>query len=239
MEEHENNHSLTLRDLLPSLEFKNPFSQRSLLNESTAFLPLHFEKNYSYPLFIWLSGSNSGDRQLARVMPKISLRNYIGVAPEICTQPHEPSALADAVFECIDQACLRYNINTQRIFIAGGETGGSDALQLALNHPDHFAGAISLCGCLPNSEAILGHIRTTRKTPLFIAQSRDDHSFDEDLFCDNLKTLHVGGFSVTARQYPGTGSINDQMLHDVDVWTMEVINGYDMTTSDQAPTEWN
>jgi phospholipase/carboxylesterase len=43
--------------------------------------PVHYEAGYSYPLFVWLHDSCCDERQLLRIMPQISLRNYVAVAP--------------------------------------------------------------------------------------------------------------------------------------------------------------
>ena len=223
---------------LPKLEFSNSLMPHEIQNDATVFLPMHMEQGYSYPLLIWLGGSNDSNRRLSKVMPRISLRNYIGLTPgqgDIL----KSADVTDPVFECLDKISLRYNINNQRIFVAGCEQGGSDALRLALTYPDCFAGALSFSGRMPSHPSILGHLRKSRKTPLFVTHCREDNLYTEDDFCGDLKSLHVSGFSVTARQYPGTATINDQVLHDADVWMMEVINGYDMTTSDQDFPENN
>ena len=45
------------------------------------FGPLHYEANYAYPLIVWLHGPGDDEHQLRRMMPLISLRNYVAVAP--------------------------------------------------------------------------------------------------------------------------------------------------------------
>jgi phospholipase/carboxylesterase len=45
------------------------------------FAPLHYEPNYAYPLLVWLHGPGHDEQQLRRIMPSISLRNYVAVAP--------------------------------------------------------------------------------------------------------------------------------------------------------------
>jgi phospholipase/carboxylesterase len=45
------------------------------------FAPIHYESNYAYPLIVWLHGANDDERQLKRIMPFISLRNYVAVSP--------------------------------------------------------------------------------------------------------------------------------------------------------------
>src|SRR4029453_560382 len=45
------------------------------------FAPLHYEPNYAYPLLVWLHGPNDDERQLQRIMPSLSVRNYVAVGP--------------------------------------------------------------------------------------------------------------------------------------------------------------
>lgn len=238
MERKNKSESPALPRLLPPLEFPSPFSSNSLLSDASVFLPIHYEKSYSYPLVVWLSGGNAADRQLRRVMPKISLRNYIGISPQLDLESGSDD-VGEEIFKSMDQIGLRYTINHQRVFVAGCGVGGTEALKLALTHPNSFAGAISLCGKLPETSGVLGHLRLLRKTQFFVTQCRQDNLFSESRFCENLKTLHVAGFSVTARQYPGSESINDQMLNDLDHWMMELINGYDMSKSDRTTKKFS
>ena len=43
--------------------------------------PLHYERNYAYPLVVWLHGPGGDERQVTRVMPLVSSRNYAAVGP--------------------------------------------------------------------------------------------------------------------------------------------------------------
>ncbi len=45
------------------------------------FAPVHYEPGYSYPLLVWLHGPGWDERQLLRIMPLVSMRNYVAVAP--------------------------------------------------------------------------------------------------------------------------------------------------------------
>lgn len=46
------------------------------------FSPVHYESGYAYPLLVWLHGGGSDERQVMKVMPAISMRNYVAVAPQ-------------------------------------------------------------------------------------------------------------------------------------------------------------
>src|SRR5258705_9905211 len=43
------------------------------------FAPQHYEPNYAYPVVVWLHSDGGDERQLLRVMPHISKRNYVAV----------------------------------------------------------------------------------------------------------------------------------------------------------------
>jgi phospholipase/carboxylesterase len=45
------------------------------------FAPLHYESGYAYPLIVWLHGRGNDERQLLRIMPQVSMRNYVAIAP--------------------------------------------------------------------------------------------------------------------------------------------------------------
>ena len=49
--------------------------------EHSFFVPLHYEPNYAYPLLVWLHGPGESHSALKQVMPHVSMRNYVGVAP--------------------------------------------------------------------------------------------------------------------------------------------------------------
>ena len=97
-----------------------------------AFAPLHYEPGYAYPLIVWLHGRGSDERQLPRVMPLVSMRNYVAVAPRGILVPNagEPGResfdwlqteehLVQAeqrVFDSLDVAVRTYNISSRAHF---------------------------------------------------------------------------------------------------------------------------
>jgi phospholipase/carboxylesterase len=61
----------------------------------TLFAPVHYEPNYAYPLLVWLHGPGHDEQQLRRIMPSVSLRNYVAVAPRgTIVAPEAPAAAA-------------------------------------------------------------------------------------------------------------------------------------------------
>ena len=125
------------------------------------FAPLHYEPGYAYPLLVWLHGPLADERQLLRIMPLVSMRNYVAVAPRgvsLAPQagriaaPSEESVYGwsdeehglqqaeQRIFDSIELTFRRFNIDPRRIFLAGFDTGGTMAFRVAMNHPYKFAG---------------------------------------------------------------------------------------------------
>ena len=174
-------------------------------------------------------------------MPRISMRNYVGVAPEIKSNddPWQQdgasiNATHDAVIAAVDQARLRFNINPKRIFLAGFNTGATMAFRVALERPELFAGVLAMNGPLPTVGTPLCHWERARKLPVFWAQCRKSAQFDQQQLCQQLRLLHIAGFSLTLRQYPGVDKISDALLGDVNRWIMESVNAKPTNNPPQA-----
>ena len=86
-----------LGSVIPILFLKQNFVDPSFKHQSALFCPasqdtihalfapLHYEPGYAYPLIVWLHGQGSDERQLRLIMPLVSMRNYVAVAPRgIC-----------------------------------------------------------------------------------------------------------------------------------------------------------
>lgn len=210
--------------------------QRSYsVEDSCLFVPLHYEKNYSYPLVVWLHNNGDDPQQIHRIMPKLSLQNYVAVAPSgsvgnrhtgfYWEQDTDSIHYAtDAVIQSIDYARARTNIDSNRIFVAGYGEAGTMAYRVALTHPEIISGVASLNGPLPEGHAPLGRWGVSRNVEVFWAHCRKSKAFDQETLCEQLKLLHVAGFSVTLRQYPGGDQLSTPALTDLNRWIMEMID---------------
>ncbi len=209
----------------------------------TLFAPLHYEPNYAYPLVIWLHGPGDDERQLLRVMPLVSMRNYISVGPRGPRQMEQQApgyqwthsdrdvcAAEQSIFESLEIVKEKFHVANHRVFLAGYQCGGTMAFRIGLRHPHRFAGALSLGGPFPTGNTPLACLDEARKLPLFIAQGRSSELYPVETTCSELRLFHSAGMHVTLRQYPCGDELNTQMLHDMDVWMMEQITG--ATSSD-------
>ncbi len=204
----------------------------------TLFTPLHYEPRYSYPLIVWLHGYQSDERQLTRIMPLVSMRNYVAVAPRgtLITDATSPSGCfgwqqgeeqvsqaETRIFDSIDQVTQKLNIARQRTFLAGFDCGGTMAFRVAMKHPEAFAGVLSLGGSFPTGCTPLSKLTAARRLPIFLAAGRHSTAYPPAKVCDDLRLLHAAGLSITLRDYPCGQELPPQMLSDMDRWVMEQI----------------
>ena len=202
------------------------------------FSPLHYEKNYAYPLLIWLHGNQGNEHQLRQVMPLISMRNYVGVSTRgiVANATQEGSfrweqttrdiSLAEhRILDCIEMAQKEFHLNTQRIYLAGFQSGGTMALRMALTHPERFAGVASIGGPFPQNDSPLRCLKEARNLPIFLAQSQFSTQYPVETACQELRLFHIAGLQANIRQYPCGDELDTQMLTDLDAWLMEQVTG--------------
>ena len=204
-------------------------------DEFSLFVPMHYEKNYAYPLIVWLHASGEKSSQLQRVMPEASMRNYVGIAPQAPVgnfeagyyweeEPDSIDQAHDSIMAAVDYAAMRFNIASHRIFVAGHGSGGTMAFRIGLERPDVFAGVISINGPVPTRQKPLGRWHQSRELPVFWAHSRRSKEFDQTRLCEQLRLLHIAGFSVNLRQYPRDECLMTKTLLDMNKWIMEMIS---------------
>ncbi|TWT86531.1 Esterase PHB depolymerase [Pseudobythopirellula maris] len=211
-----------------------------------AFSPTGYEAGYAYPLVVWLHSSGASEEELATVLPHVSCRNHVGVAPRGVA----PSSLGrgyawrgdrdgyaaaeESVFTAIDSVKNRFHIHNNRVFVAGVGVGGTTAVRLALAHPDRFAGAATFGGPLPTGDRLLRRVNEARELPLLIAASRKSDAYPEGRVCEDLRLLHSAGCRVAVRQYPGDDDLTTAMLSDLDRWIMDHVCGVNATSANRT-----
>lgn len=209
--------------------------------ECALFAPLHYERNYAYPLIVWLHGPGADESQLKRIMPHISTRNYAAVAPRGTAEhrTHEKGGarftwlqtdghlhLAEQrIFTAVEIATRKLNIAPHRVFLAGFDAGGTMAYRVAMNHPRQFAGVLAVGATFPSGGAPLSRLSEARRLPLFLAHGRDSTECPAELICADLRLFHSAGLDVTLRQYPCGHLLDPMILSDMDRWMMEQVTG--------------
>jgi phospholipase/carboxylesterase len=214
------------------------------------FAPMHYTPGYAYPLIVWLHGCGSDERQLQRVMPLVSMQNYVAVAPLGLEMPDEGETgragngwlqteehiqrAEQRVFEVICLAGRKFHVSRKRVFLAGFDAGGTMAMRIAMSHPERFAGVLSLCGAFPAGRTPFCNLVAARRLAIFLATGRGSQQYPAAQVCEDLRLLHTAGLSITLRQYPCGHELMPQMLADVDRWIIEQI-----TAPQATPAESN
>jgi phospholipase/carboxylesterase len=214
------------------------YSRLATSSPASYFAPLHYERNYAYPLLVWLHGAGIDEGQLRRIMPEVSLRNYVGVGlrgtakcatargSQGFTWPQSGEHVGraeQAFFDALDEARKKFHISPRRIFLAGADCGGTMAFRLAMRHPTRFAGVLSLGGAFPLGGTPLMRLADARRVPIFLATGRTSRLYPPETVCENLKLFHAAGMNVDLRQYPCGDELMPVMLSDMDRWIMQQV----------------
>lgn len=218
-----------------------PLSQQA----HCVFTPLHYERNYAYPLVVWLHGADDDERQVTRIMPLVSMRNYVavgvrgtaaGAVANSYTWQQSPAHIAQAherVCSAIAAARRWLNIAPQRIYLAGYGAGGTMALRVALARPSAYAGVISIAGEFPSRHRPLSRLHAVRDLKILLATARDSNDYPAARVCQHLRLFHTAGMSVDLRQYPCGDELTTNMLSDMDRWIMNQLTAPVAAESDQ------
>lgn len=229
---HEPSHVSTLR------RRRAPRASMAARPPHAIYAPLHYEPGYAYPLLVWLHGRAESERELLEVIPRVSLRNYVAVAPRgtLTASRRRPCYDWQQAEDGIEEAESRilhgiaaiqerYHIHSERIFLVGCGNGGTMAIRVAWNHPEHFAGVATLGGSLPAEHCPLRRVNDLRRLPCLVATSRHSRTYPEDQVCRDLRLMHAAGCTVALRQYPGGDDLTARMLSDLNHWLMELVCG--------------
>lgn len=219
------------------------------------FSPIHYEPGYAYPLLIWFHGPGADETELFRIMPLLSLRNYVAAAPRGLTPdesgrpapirqksvegqtrrfsplydwPETDRGIEEAenrFFETVEKSKLRCNIAPSRIFLAGIGTGGSMALRIGTRHPETVAGIVSFSGSFPTDHLPLKLWSQIRDLPIMMTVGAKNSVVSPETVSRQLRLFHTAGMSVSIRQYKTADETTPQMFQDANRWIMEQILG--------------
>lgn len=216
--------------------FTWPTSSAEQETQHATFCPIHYESGYAYPLIVWLHGAGGSEDDLRQVMPLVSVRNFVAVAPRGTVRYSGSKGLyawdqsaegiersEQRVMEAVAAAGERFHIHPRRIFLAGYDSGGTMALRIAWNNPSRIAGAASFGGPIPRGGRPLRNVNLLRNMRLLLASGRSSRRYSEQQVCRDLRLLHAAGFTVALRQYPCADELTTSMLSDLNHWAMESV----------------
>jgi pimeloyl-ACP methyl ester carboxylesterase len=180
-------------------------------NEPTEYavrVPPEYHRLRSYPAVVVLHSGKGPDSAIDEMAAEAARRGYILIAPEymIPGEPPEyrytPSEHAAAQLALRD-ARKRYSIDSDRVFVAGQLMGGSMAWDLALAHPDLFAGAVVISG-LP-AKYVIRYMPHHEHMPLYCVLGDLAPAANEFIYSKYIKPLIIKTWDITYVEYHRRG----------------------------------
>jgi len=124
-------------------------------------LPYEYHPDHAYPLIVALHSERGTPQQELEGFwggteqrgGQSQRHGYIVIAPEYVSPEKAKgydygSETHQIVLESIHDALLRYNVDANKVFLAGHGMGGDATIDMGLSHPDLFAGIIPINGAI-------------------------------------------------------------------------------------------
>lgn len=190
-------------------------------------LPPEYDPYRRYPAIVTLHRAGfsaesqlnwwAGERQPGKPRFGQAMRHgYIVIAP-VWGDSHQPQynfSLNEhlAVLDSLRDACRRFSIDTDRVFLSGHVTGGDAAWDIGLAHPDLWAGVIpigAVCDRFPKL-----YWENAAELPMYLISGE----FDGDKSVQNASSLDRymrRGYPVTVVEFLGRGNehFSDEILN--------------------------
>lgn len=218
-----------------------PFHLESLSNwPARAYVPLNYEARYPYPLLILFHRRGSNEEQVLRIAPRLSRRNYVclSLPGPHCLGANEHGKpiydwgdsntpddwIEDHVYQAIRQLRKSVHIHSERVYLVGEKEGIVPASRLALRHPQHFAGLVSLNGALPKRSLPSLNIHEAKHLRIFLAEGSEQKLDSPKTLPGDFRVLMTGGLPVQYKTYPTTQRYPHRMYRDLNRWIQRDID---------------
>jgi len=152
-------------------------------------LPPEYHPNRSYPLLIVLPPANQGTADAINPwIAEAARHGYVLACVDWGASfkgKYEYSPIEHAAAqECLQDVKRYVNVDSDRVFLAGYADGGNAAIDVALSHPDLFAGVIPING-RPRNYSSLWYWRNAQSLPFYLVIGEltgDTRVWDAQLF---------------------------------------------------------
>jgi phospholipase/carboxylesterase len=203
------------------------------------FLPVNYEPRYPYPLLVFFHGQGGNERQILRLAPRLSRRNYIsiGLRGPVSLPGRGPgpkcfswggsatfSLVEDYLIRAVEQTRLTYHVHSERIYLAGFGEGAAMAYRLGLTFPEKLGGVISLNGSMPRRDRPLLRLPAVRSLRVFIGHGIANSIVPLSLARADHRLLYTAGLNVEMNTYPTTHKLHTHMLRDINRWIIKRCN---------------
>ena len=180
-------------------------------------LPPEYDPHRRYPTIVTLHGETTGaEKQInwwagdwvkGQRTGQAARHGYIVIAPA-WTEAHQTRyGYSDrehaAVLKPLRDACRRFSIDTDRVYLSGHSIGGDAAWDIGLAHPDLWAGVIPIVA--EASRYCTFYWENARYVPFYVVAGELDGSKLVNNAKSNLDRWLSRGFDATVVEYRGRG----------------------------------
>jgi pimeloyl-ACP methyl ester carboxylesterase len=216
-------------------------------------LPDEYDPARRYPTIVTLSGGGRSpadqidwwagpyDARMQMRLGQASRHGYIVIAPHWLKsnqQQYQFSGQEHArVLACLRDACRRFSVDTDRVFLSGHSLGGDAVWDLGLAHPDLWAGVMPICAVGDYGPQAPKYVslywKNARYVPWYFVIGELDGDKLERNRRDFDRYLKRSGFDVIIVEYIGRGHEHfyDE-IHRLFAWM-------NLHRRNFAPTEFN
>ncbi len=179
-------------------------------------LPPEYDPYRTYPTVVSLHGLGgkaqdqitwwAGELKNGMRTGQAARRGYIVIAPEWASprqKQYDYTSHAHAiVLSAMRDACRRFSIDTDRVYLAGFSDGGSAAWDIGLSHPDLWAGVIPISAQCEAYSSL--YWENAKNVPFYVVFGELDNAKLSRLSRD-LDRYMIRGFDATVVEFHGRG----------------------------------
>jgi predicted peptidase len=187
------------------------------------FIPARYENRQKYPLVLWLHGGggrgNNNSSQISGgntigshvwTLPENQIKNPCFVVAPQCpvdqawatVNKAQPTERLHLALELLQHVVKTFNIDAQRLYIAGQSMGGFGTWSAITHHPNLFAAAIPICGGGDETNA-----SNLIKTPIWAFHGEKDETVRVERSRKMIEAIKKAGGRPKYTEYKGAGHI--------------------------------
>ncbi|MBT3922763.1 MAG: hypothetical protein HOF21_09330 [Nitrospina sp.] len=168
------------------------------------FVPKSSGPDKKIPLLVVLHGLGGSGANTIPAWIKRSSESFAVLCPTYPMGAWWMRSAEEMVLRLIDQIREKYNIDSDRIFLAGLSNGAIGAYMIGMFYPDRFAGLIPIAGSI--TPRYMHFLVNLRNTPVYMIQGAHDPIFPIQLSRRIQKILSDMKYPVIYREHGEKGT---------------------------------